>query len=263
MIRIDISSSSRASSSPALRSRGSAGKARPAKWADTLSTEIDKASAAGDLAKLARGARARRSRVATAFPDDGLDSPLPRVTRIYRDAPFCSWPRGGDASSLFERAQSILERSAKMRPLAETHALLSSIDGQLIAQGSVARDGARDGVATAVDERGARRLARPIRASGCPRPGRDLYSEGVRRRASSRPRNSSKRAIELFAKDAPKPGEPSWGKRRSVRVARAGLRETAATRPKRRTQYKTALEHRAGLRFAQKPRRGAEVGGAT
>ena len=75
----------------------------------------------------------------------------------------------------------------------------------------------------ALDERGAR--CRPDESArlAAARPGRDLYAAGIRRRAVDVAEEHLKRSIELFAKDAPKPGEPAWGKGRGVCVARAGV----------------------------------------
>ena len=100
----------------------------PAKWADTISTEIEKAQISGDAAKMA-AARALAERVATAFPDDGLILHY-QAFALYREG-MVTVGRGADASPLLERAQSIFEKSLKRRPLAETHVLMSSIDGQL------------------------------------------------------------------------------------------------------------------------------------
>jgi hypothetical protein len=56
----------------------------PAKWADTISTEIEKAQISGDAAKMA-AARALAERVATAFPDDGLILHY-QAFALYREA---------------------------------------------------------------------------------------------------------------------------------------------------------------------------------
>src|SRR5262249_29692478 len=103
----------------------------PQKWADTVRHEVDAAYLSGDLAKM-HAARALSERVATAFPNDGLILHY-EAFAIYREATMES-AKGSDVTPQFVRAQSIFEASLKSHPLAETHVLLSAIDGQLIAK---------------------------------------------------------------------------------------------------------------------------------
>src|SRR5438445_8015433 len=100
----------------------------PAKWADTIASEIEKAQMTGDLAKL-QAARAMAERVATAYPDDGLILHY-QAFATYREAMQTLGLSGGDPSAMLEIARAIFERSLKKRPLAETHILMASIDGQ-------------------------------------------------------------------------------------------------------------------------------------
>ncbi|HEY9226542.1 MAG TPA: tetratricopeptide repeat protein [Gemmatimonadaceae bacterium] len=207
----------------------------PAKWADTISMEIDKAALSADPAKLA-AARALAERVATAFPDDGLILHY-QAFALYREAMQINGT-GGNASAQLERALAIFDKSIKKRPLAESHILMASIDGQLIA-----RDPSRAmelgmasqasmGVAMSLGQsnprvwlvRGQGAIFTPPEYGGGLKPAEEQL----------------KRAIELFAQDAPKPGEPSWGKAE----AHAWLGQVYAQmgdRAKAAEEYKAAL----------------------
>ena len=179
----------------------------PAKWADTISMEIDKAEIVGDSAKLA-AARALAERVAAAFPEDGLILHY-HAYALYREA-MSMVGRGGDASSLLERAQSIFDKSLRLRPLAETHVLMSSINGQFIAKDPSLgmelgmKSQASTAAALTIGPNNPRVWL--IRGQGA------IYTPEEYGGGLKTAEEFLKRAIDLFAKDAPKPGEPSWGK---------------------------------------------------
>lgn len=179
----------------------------PSKWADTVSSEIEKANISGDTAQM-RAARALAERVAMAFPDDGLILHY-EAFGIYREATMTSG-RGGDATANLLRAKSIFEKSLKTYPLAETHVLLSSIDGQLIAA-----DQSRAmelGMAASASTNAALGMgpSNPrvwlIRGQGA------MYTPAEYGGGLKIAEEQLKHAIELYDKDSPKPGEPSWGK---------------------------------------------------
>jgi tetratricopeptide (TPR) repeat protein len=117
--------------------------------------------------------------------------------------------RGTDAAPIFQRAKDILERSLKLHPLPETHAVISSIEGQLIAKDP--SRGMELGMAASASIAAALALGpnnprvwliRGLSAIYTPAE----YGGGLRLAEEQ-----IKKSIELFAKDAPKPGEPSWG----------------------------------------------------
>jgi tetratricopeptide (TPR) repeat protein len=179
----------------------------PSKWADTLSSEIEKAQIAGDDAKLA-AAVALAGRVATAYPIDGLILHYQGYA-IYRQA-MLLMGHGGDPNPLLEQSRDILERSLKTRPLAETHSLLSSIDGQLIA-----KDPSRAmelGMASQASQGAALTLGPKnprvwlLRGQGA------IFTPPEYGGGLATAEEHLKHAVELFGKDAPKAGEPSWGK---------------------------------------------------
>ena len=180
----------------------------PAKWADTISAEIDKASLSGDPAKLA-AARALAERVATAYPDDGLILHY-HAFAIYREAMSNFGRSGADASAQLERALAILDKSVRKHPLAESHMLMSSIDGQLIA-----RDPSRGmelGMASQASTGAAMAIGATNPRVWLMRGQGAIYTPPEYGGGLKPAEEQLKRAIDLFAKDAPKPGEPSWGK---------------------------------------------------
>jgi tetratricopeptide (TPR) repeat protein len=188
--------------------RADAQATAPSKWADTLSSEIDKAQLLGDDAKLA-AADALAGRVATAYPTDGLILHYQGYA-IYRQAVLQMGRNGSNASALLEQSRDLLERSLKTRPLAETHMLLSSIDGQLIAN---APDRAMElGMASQASQGAALSLGpnNPrvwlLRGQGA------IFTPPEYGGGLSAAESALKHSIDLFAKDTPKPGEPSWGK---------------------------------------------------
>jgi len=217
-------------------SRSTRAQAAPPKWADTISKEIEEAQIAGDVARLADAA-ALAGRAAAAFPNDGLIQHYHGYA-IYRQG-ILKVGRGTDASAEFEQAKSILERSLKTRPLAETHMLLSSIDGQLIAKspmkamilGMASSASTKEAMALGPNNprvwllRGQGAIFTPSEYGG----GLDVAADQL------------KRAIELFAKDAPKPGEPSWGKAEAY-LWLGQVYEKKGDKAKAADLYKTALD---------------------
>jgi tetratricopeptide (TPR) repeat protein len=217
----------------------------PAKWADTLSMEIDKAAMAGDLAKV-QAARALADRVATAFPDDGLILHY-QAFAMFREATL-SGARGADAGALLDRALGILEKSAKTRPLAESYAIMASIDGQLIGRDpsramelGIASQAASQAALTRGPTNPRVWLVRGMNALYTP----EEYGGGVKTATEQ-----LERAIALFAKDAPKPGEPSWG-RAEAHAWLGQAYEKAGDKAKAAESYKTALSIAPNYAFAK------------
>lgn len=179
----------------------------PSKWADTISAEIDRATLAGDAAKL-DAAVALAARVAAAYPNDGLIQHYHGYA-LYRSG-ILQASNGANASAVFEQAATILERSLKTHPMPETHVLLSSIDGQLIAADpsramelGMASQASADAAISMGPSNPRVWLVRGQGAMFTP----SEYGGGL-----DVAKSQLERAVQLFAKDAPKPGEPSWGK---------------------------------------------------
>ncbi|HEV8446119.1 MAG TPA: tetratricopeptide repeat protein [Gemmatimonadaceae bacterium] len=238
--RLMLSSALAALYVPPLAAQGSA----PAKWADTIAAEIEKAQIAGDTAALS-AAVALASRVAIAYPNDGLILHYQGYA-LYRQA--LMQQQHQDASPTFERARDILTKSLNARILPETHILLSAVDGQLIARNpsramelgmqsqasttSALRSGPANPRVWLVRGQGA--MFTPAEYGG----GLDVAEEYL------------KRAVELFASDSPKPGEPAWGKAEAY-VWLGQVYEKKGDKATAADMYKKAVEISPNYRWAQ------------
>jgi tetratricopeptide (TPR) repeat protein len=208
----------------------------PLKWADTVRHEIDAAYLSGDVAKI-QAARALSERVATAFPNDGLVLHY-EAFAIYREATMLS-ARGTDAAPQFVRAQAIFEKSLKSHPLPETHVLLSSIDGQLIAKDP--SRGMELGMASQASISAAQGLGpnNPrvtlVRGQGA------IYTPPEYGGGLKIAEELLKQSIAQFDKDAPKPGEPSWGKA-EAHAWLGMVYQQMNDKAKAAAEFKTAME---------------------
>ena len=179
----------------------------PLKWADTLSSEIGKAYESGDLAKV-QAARAFAERVATAFPNDGLILHY-EAFALYEEGNLLASRANKDASSLFTRALDLLEKSLKTHPLPETHALMASLDGALIA-GDMSR-AMELGIASQASQSAAISLGPKNPRVWLLRGVGAIFTPAEYGGGLPLAKENLTHAIELFATDKPKPGEPSWG----------------------------------------------------
>ena len=192
-------------------------------------------------------ARALAERVATAFPNDGLILHY-EAFALYREGSQMLGTGGGSPTPIFQRAQAIFEKSLKLRPLAETHALMSSIDGQLI-QVDPSR-GMELGMASSASTNAALSMApnnprvwmiRGISAIYTPAE----YGGGIKIA-----QEQLQHAVELFDKDAPKPGEPAWGKA-EVHVWLGQVYEKMNDKAKAAAEYQAALAVAPGYSWAK------------
>ena len=179
------------------------------KWADSARVEIETANALGDLHRL-REAGALVERALTAFPDDPLLLHYLGYAR-YREATLMQGKKHDDKEyrPLLEIADSLLERSAKKLPLPETHALRSSVLGQMIGSNPLRGMtlGPRSG--NAMDralELGPNNprvwLMRGIGAIFTP----SMFGGGL-----DRAEEYLSKALALFPNDKPAPPLPAWG----------------------------------------------------
>jgi tetratricopeptide (TPR) repeat protein len=107
-----------------------------ARWADTVRVSIERAVIAGD-ARALTAAGAMADRALTAFPNDALLLHY-KAYALYRELMTGNAPRNDAFTTRMEQAVDLLERSAAVRPMAETQALLSSCHGALAAEGMIA-----------------------------------------------------------------------------------------------------------------------------
>lgn len=208
--------------------------AAPPKWADTLRTELAKASIASDPATLT-AARALADRVASAFPNDGLILHY-QAFAMYRQALIMG--ASPEAGVLLERAEDIFERSLSLHPLAETHALLAAIDGQLIARSPakamILGIAAGRSNAAALSIGPANPRVWLVRGQG------SIFTPEEYGGGLKAAKEQLTKAVELFEKDAPKPGEPTWGKAEAYAWL-GQVYERLGDKTKAAEAYKTAL----------------------
>src|SRR5688572_5012740 len=179
------------------------------KWADSARVEIETATALGDLNRI-REAGALLERALTAFPDDPLLLHYLGYAR-YREATLMQGKKYDDKQyrPLLEAADSLLERSASKLQLPETHALRSSVLGQMIGSNPIRGMtlGPRSG--NAMDralELGPNNprvwLLRGIGAMFTP----SMFGGGV-----GKAEEYLNKALALFPNDRPASPMPAWG----------------------------------------------------
>lgn len=178
----------------------------PVELAERLRTGLDEASIAGDDDALGQSVILAR-RAVTAFPDDALlNHYMGYALYLIAERTMETDMRAAHAS--LEEAESFLERSIELLPIAESHALLSSalgmrIDGAASAMTLGMRSGAAMGRAKALGPHNPRvRLLEGISAFHTP----SMFGGGHEAALEH-----FLAAIELFAEDAPKPPLPAWG----------------------------------------------------
>ncbi len=222
--------------SAGAQARQSGGALAPAKWADTVAAEIESAQRSGDVARV-QAARGLAERVATAYPEDGLILHYEGFA-LLREAEITS-QTGANVSAQLQRAIDIFNRSAKLRPLAETYALISSADGQLIdANPSQAME---LGMASQAAMTQAMTLGANNPRVWLTRGQGALYTPPEYGGGVATGLIQLKRAVELFASDAPKPGEPSWG-RAEAYLWLGQVYEKSGDREKAAAAYKSAVD---------------------
>lgn len=179
-----------------------------ARWVDSLSRQLDRAVAAGDVNALRAGV-ALADKLLQAFPSHGLLQHY-RGYASYRMSTLL--PEQGDpagAAQHAEQAMTWLGRSVATQPLAESHAIMASLIGQAIGAGKL--DGMAGGQAIAQAEGAAMALG--------PNNPRVLLLQGISAwftpaeygGGHAEGRALVQRAIAAFASDRPAPGMPTWG----------------------------------------------------
>jgi tetratricopeptide (TPR) repeat protein len=182
-----------------------------ARWADSAAREIDAASRTGDIARLRR-TQTMLDQALVAFPGDPLllhyqGYALYRIGGILQGRPAAAAP---DLPLVLETSRTKLEQSLAGRPMAETHALLASVLGQLI--------GGNPSTAPTYGPRVQTEMtAATTMGPSNPRVWllkgiQSIYTPAQYGGGLSIAEDQLKRAIQLFVTDAPTPPEPSWGK---------------------------------------------------
>ncbi len=178
----------------------------PVELAERLRAGLDEASIAGDDDALGHSVILAR-RAVTAFPDDALlNHYMGYALYLLAERTMETDVRAAHGS--LEEAESFLERSIEIQPIAESHALLSSalgmrIDGAASAMTLGMRSGAAMGRAKALGPDNPRvRLLEGISAFHTP----SMFGGGHEAALEH-----FLAAIELFAEDAPESPLPAWG----------------------------------------------------
>lgn len=180
-----------------------------AKWADSAAREIDRASITSDLTRY-QGVRTLLERALVAFPNDPLLLHY-QGYELYREGSLLDGLRqGADVPAMMEKARSVLERSNSLKPIPETHALLSAILGRLIGADpslGMTLGPAAQAEMTAAIESGPTNprvwLLRGISSMFTP----EQWGGGL-----PIAETQLNKAVALFAIDQPVAPAPSWGK---------------------------------------------------
>ena len=168
---------------------------------------IAKAAPTGDVAGF-QAARALLERALTVAPSDAW---LLHYTgyALYREATLSMGRDGADAGALLEKADDYLERSTRLGPMPESHALRSGVLGMMIGSNPIKgmtlgpQSGEQMEKALELDPENPRVwMLRGIGAVNTPA----MFGGGL-----DKAEEYLKKSIVFFAKDKPQPPAPSWG----------------------------------------------------
>ena len=182
-----------------------------ARWADSASREIDVASRVGDIDRLRR-TESMLDQALIAFPGDPLllhyqGYTLFRIAGILQGRPASAAP---DLPLVLETARTKLEQSLAARPMAETHALLASVLGQLI--GAVPANGPTYGPRVPTEMTAATTMGASNPRVWLLKGIQSIYTPAQYGGGLPVAESELKRAIQLFVTDAAVSPAPSWGK---------------------------------------------------
>ncbi len=213
---------------------GLAAQPDAAALADSIQSEIVAAYVRGDEARLAE-ARALAERAVAGHPDDALlhhylGFALYRQAAVMHDDP--------EQERILDAAEAALARSAAIRPLPETHALLASVQGLRI--------GANPSLGASLGERS--REQRSIAARLGPDNPRVWLLSGIGAFYTPQPFGGGMeragehldRSLELFGQDHPDPPLPRWG-RADAHLWRGRVYEEVGDVDRARGEYEAAL----------------------
>lgn len=215
-----------------------------ARLADSVRTLAERAYLTGDTLGLAHAFRLAQ-RALTVFPDNPLLLHYQGYIR-YRQAQRI---RDFDtALPLFEEAVSLLEQSAAVRPLAETHALLASSTGSMI--GDSMLRGMRFGMRASDAEERATALGPSNPRVLLLRAVSAWYKPSAFGGGEDKARALLQQALRQFATDAPARPLPQWG--HAEAYAWLGQMELkAGKRDAARAAYERALALAPGFAWVQ------------
>jgi tetratricopeptide (TPR) repeat protein len=213
------------------------------KWADSARVEIEAASLTGALESF-RAVKALLERALTAFPNDPLLQHYQGYA-LYREASLMQGMKSdGDAiRPVLEAAEDVLEGSAKRLDLPETHALRSSVIGQLIGSNPLRGMTLGPKSTTAMDR--AVELGPNNPRVWLMRGMSAMFTPAMFGGGESKAEAYLMKAIALFATDKPAPPLPAWG-HADAYVWLGQLRQQQGRIADARKAYTTALEIQPG-----------------
>lgn len=180
-----------------------------AKWADSASRMIDKATLSGSADQYA-AARTLLDRALVAFPNDPLLLHYQGYERYREGYSLYGQGKASEVPMMMELARSSLEKSSSIKPMPETNSLLASVLGTLIgtdpSQGMTLGPMIQQEASTAMSTGAGNPrvwLLSGISAFYTP----PEYGGGV-----ANAEKQLRQAITLFDADHPVPPAPSWGK---------------------------------------------------
>jgi tetratricopeptide (TPR) repeat protein len=179
------------------------------KWADSARVEIETAMALGDLGRI-REAGALLERALSAFSDDPLLLHYLGYAR-YREATLMQGKKYDDKEyrPLLEVADSLLERSASKLPLPETHAVRSSVLGQMIGsnplRGMTLGPRSGDAMERALELGPSNPRVWLMRGIGA------MFTPSMFGGGLDKAEEYLSKSLALFPNDRPAPPMPAWG----------------------------------------------------
>ena len=209
------------------------------KWADSARVEIEAASLTGAVESF-RGVKALIERALTAFPNDPLLQHYQGYA-LYREASLMQGMKSeGDViRPVLEAAEDVLERSAKKLDLPETHALRSSVIGQLIGSNPLRGMTLGPKSSSAMDR--ALELGPNNPRVWLMRGMSAMFTPAMFGGGESKAEAYLTKAIALFATDQPAPPLPAWG-HADAYIWLGQLRQQQGRVADARKAYTTALE---------------------
>jgi tetratricopeptide (TPR) repeat protein len=207
-----------------------------AKLLDSARLEIDRAAIRGDLDRIIR-ARGLVDRVLAAHPNDPWALHYAGFG-LYREATIRRGRDTVDVNPFYERALDFLDRSEKVKPIAETAALRASALGQLIGTNPLKgmingprSQSAMDQAIKLAPNNPRVWLVRGISAIYTP----EMFGGGL-----EKAEEYLKKALTNFERDTPASPAPTWGKHEPF-VWLGQVYEKQGKRDAARAMYEKAL----------------------
>ncbi|HUQ98504.1 MAG TPA: tetratricopeptide repeat protein [Gemmatimonadaceae bacterium] len=181
------------------------------RWADSAAREIDAASVVGDILRLRR-TQTMLDQALVAFPGDPMllhyeGYALYRIAGILQGRPKAAAP---DLPLVLETARTKLEQSLAARPMAETHALLASVLGQLI--GADPSTASTYGPHVTSEMNAATTMGPSNPRVWLLKGIQSIYTPAQYGGGLAIAEGQLKKAVQLFVTDAPASPNPAWGK---------------------------------------------------